>query len=258
VTLRHLVVSVHDVAPTSRARVEAILQRLSALGITRRSLLVIPNLRGTLPIDQDAAFCEWLRGRQAEGDDIVLHGYEHVAVGAPRGMIERFRNRWFTNNEGEFLSLEYDDAADRVRRGRTLLRRAGFDASGFVAPAWLINGAGLRAIRDLGFAYTNSYLGFIDLQQQERYHAPSLVFGPGRINEDLGIVVQRRSAVLLGRCPVVRVVLHPPCVDHSERMRNILEIVDAQRQARSAITYTELLTTYRRRSLSPGSRGDVH
>jgi predicted deacetylase len=242
---RGLVVSVHDVAPPTQDRVEAILSRLTAIGVTRRSLLVIPNFRGEYPIDEHRAFCQWLRHREAAGDDIVLHGYEHVGVGEPRSALERFRNRWFTDGEGEFLSLEYDQALDRLRRGRMIFGRAGFSATGFVAPAWLINRDGLRAARDLGFAYTNSYLGFTDLQQSRWHAAPSLVFGPGRLDEDLGLVAQRRLSPLLRRFPVIRVVLHPPCVDHQPRMQAMLDITARQIHGRTVTTYSQLLEQYR-------------
>jgi predicted deacetylase len=235
----------HDVAPPSRERVERILDLLTRIGVTRRSLLVIPNLQGRFPVDQDDRFCRWLRQRRDAGDEIVLHGYEHVAVAAPRTTGERFRNRWFTNGEGEFLALDYDDARDRVIRGQAVLRRAGFNPVGFVAPAWLIGEPGLRAVRDIGFEYTNSYFALSDLARERSHVAPSLVFGPGRLNEELGIALQRRLARVLRRCPVVRVVVHPPCIDHDARMASIISIIEQQLAGREPNTYEQLLANVR-------------
>ena len=155
---RQLVVSVHDVAPQTQARVVQLLEMLAAIGVGYRSLLVIPNFRGKGSLDAHGEFCAWLCERRHQGDEIVLHGYEHVGVGRPRNAPERFRNRWFTQDEGEFLSLEYDEAFDRIARGKSMMERAGLHPRGFVAPAWLVNDTGLKAARDLGFQYTNSYL----------------------------------------------------------------------------------------------------
>jgi uncharacterized protein len=242
---RQLVVSVHDVAPQTRTRVEWTLDALAALGVTRCSLLVIPNFRGASPIDRDEDFCAWLRHRQRQGDEVVLHGYEHVGVGVPRGARERFRNRWFTQGEGEFLSLDYHEARDRMERGIAVLTRAGLAADGFVAPAWLITRAGLRAARDLGFEYTNSYAAVVDLARRRSYVVPSLVFGPGHLNEELGIALQRHASRLLRRVPRVRIALHPPCVDAPVRFARIASLVAEQARTHQPVTYLELLGALR-------------
>ena len=255
---RRLVVSVHDVTPESRSLVESMLEMLTALGIARRSLLVVPNFRGARPLDADEDFCAWLRRCREHGDEIVLHGYEHVGVGRPRTAGERFRNRWFTQGEGEFLSLDYHAAFDRIARGRAMLQRAGLHPQGFVAPAWLITRDGLRAARDLGFQYTNSYLKVADLARERTHWAPSFVFGPGHLDEDLGIAVQRRLAFLTAPCPVVRVVLHPPCVEHRGRLARVLALIDAQRVGREPVTYLQLLEHLRRSGGGDAAGRHVH
>jgi predicted deacetylase len=242
---RQLVVSVHDVAPSTRAQVERMLDQLAALGVTRRSLLVIPNFRGASPIDRDEPFCAWLRARSGTGDEIVLHGYEHIAVGAPRTARERFKNRWLTQSEGEFLTLDYGAALARIARGAAMLKRANLEAHGFVAPAWLITPGGLRAALESGFEYSNSYASLIDLARQRSYTVPSLVFGPGHLNEDLGVALQRYVSRVMARCPRVRVVLHPPCVDHRGRFAHITSMIAEQAQTHQPVTYLDLLAGLR-------------
>jgi predicted deacetylase len=244
--VRQLVVSIHDVAPSSWPRVARLLEILAAMGVTRRSLLVIPNFRGEESLDRHGDFCRWLRQRHAEGDELVLHGYEHVAVGEPRTPGERFRNRWFTKGEGEFLSLEYGLAFERIARGKALMDGAGLHSRGFVAPAWLINEEGLRAARRHGFEYTNSYLTLRDLSRERTHWVPSLVFGPGHLNEDLGVALQRRLSTLLARCAAVRIVLHPPCLDHDARLAQVLTIIAAGIRDREPATYLQLLSELRR------------
>ena len=240
-----LVVSVHDVAPPQWHQVRRMLDLLATIGVRRRSLLVIPNYHGLSPIDGHQDFCEWLRLRQREGDEIVLHGYEHVGICAPRGARDRFKNRWFTQGEGEFLSLDYAQARDRIERGMDMFTRAGLDAQGFVAPAWLINRDGVRAASDCGFQYTNSYLTFSDLRNGWRRLAPSLVFGPGHLNEDVGIHIQQRASRALARSPIVRIVLHPPCMEHPARLQRIVGIITQQLHSRDAVSYLQLLARLR-------------
>jgi predicted deacetylase len=249
-----LVVSVHDVAPPHWDRVRRMLDALEAVGVPRRSLLVIPNFQGQWRIDRHDTFCAGLRRLQVDGDEMVLHGYEHVGVGTPDGLVDRFKNRWFTQGEGEFLSLDYRGARDRIERGLELARRMSLDVQGFIAPAWLINAEGLRAARDCGFEYTNSYLRFADLAQGWSRFAPVLVFGPGNLNEDLGIGIQRRLSSLLSRSPVVRVVLHPPCIDHPRRFERILSMIRTQLADHQPVTYLELLSLLRSSDGAPGGR----
>jgi predicted deacetylase len=256
--LRQLVVSVHDVAPQTQPRVEHLLDVLTAIGVPRRSLLVIPNFQGEGSLDAHSEFCGWLRDRGQHEDEIVLHGYEHVAVGQPRSASERFRNRWFTQGEGEFLSLDYGEAFDRIARGKAMMESAGLHPRGFVAPAWLVNDAGLRAARNLGFQYTNSYLGVADLSRSRTHWVPSLVFGPGHLNEDLGIALQRQLARVLSRCAVVRVVLHPPCVDHGGRLARVLSLIERLLRHREPITYLQLIAQLRRDPVDTPPLGHAH
>lgn len=240
-----LVVSVHDVAPPHWERVRAMLDVLDGVGVRRRSLLVIPNFKGRWPLDRQMSLCASLLDLQSGGDEIVLHGYEHGGVGTPRGLVDRFKNRWFTQNEGEFLSLDYRAASDRIGLGLRILRGVGLEARGFVAPAWLISRDGLRAARDCGLDYTNSYFGLQDLAHGWSRAAPSLVFGPGHLNEDLGIALQRRLSRWLSRCPIVRVALHPPCIDHQRRFEQIMTMIREQLTDHRPVTYFELLSHLR-------------
>jgi predicted deacetylase len=252
---RWLVVSVHDVTPPHWDLVQRMLSALDEVGVHRRSLLVIPNFQGRWPIDEYDGFCSGLRDHQGRGDEMVLHGYEHVGVGPPDGLVARFKNRWFTQNEGEFLSLDYHAARDRIERGLELTRRTGLNVRGFIAPAWLVNPQGLRAARDCGFDYTNSYLWLVDLVQSWSRFAPGLVFGPGHLNEDLGILLQRPLSELLSHHSIVRIVLHPPCIDHPHRFEQILSMIRTQLAGHEPVTYCDLMS--RLRSSNTASQGSI-
>jgi predicted deacetylase len=139
-----------------------------------------------------------------------------------------------------------------------MMERAGLQPRGFVAPSWLVTAAGLRAARDLGFHYTNSYLTVGDLANGRRHWVPSLVFGPGHLNEDLGVALQWRLARLLARSHSVRVVLHPPCVDHQARLARVLSIVESQLLDRDPVTYLDLLKSLRGASVAAARKRHAH
>ena len=70
-------VSLHDVAPATRAVSEKMIAELARHGVRVSSLLVVPNYhhRGASMNDRD--FVQWLRDLEAEGHEIVIHGYFH-------------------------------------------------------------------------------------------------------------------------------------------------------------------------------------
>jgi uncharacterized protein len=242
-----LVVSIHDVAPPVWQQVKEILAQLHGAGVERVSLLVVPDYRAESRIDQYPAFCEWLQARQHAGDELVLHGYEHVEVKPPQGLADRIKNRVYTVGEGEFLCLPYSEARDRLERGLDIFRNAGIQSTGFVAPSWLLGKEGLAATRDLGFQYTNTYLQFSDLTLGRTTFAPSLVFGPGNFNEDWALRAQRLMGRLMRRCSIVRAVIHPPCIEDAGRFSQTLRLIAEQLTYRPAITYQEFLNAWRER-----------
>jgi predicted deacetylase len=250
-----LVVSVHDVAPPSWQPVKEILAQLNALGVPRVSLLVIPNYRGQWRVDEHGEFAGWLRERADGGDEIVLHGYEHVEVKPPHGLRDRLKNRLYTVGEGEFLSLTYEEAKNRMEQGLAVFKKAGIQSAGFVAPSWLLSAQGVAAARDLGFQYTNYYLKFTDLGHRKEAFAPSLVFGPGQLNEDWALRSQRFLASLLNRCSLVRVVIHPPCVENIRRFAQTLGIIREQLVRHRPVTYAGYLSDWRNREAAASRAG---
>ncbi|HEX5396787.1 MAG TPA: DUF2334 domain-containing protein, partial [Candidatus Limnocylindria bacterium] len=80
-----LVVSVHDVAPSTLPDVQWLLERLDALGVRPRALNVIPREADNGDIRDCPALVALLRREAAAGSEIVLHGYSHRAAGPLRG-----------------------------------------------------------------------------------------------------------------------------------------------------------------------------
>jgi predicted deacetylase len=209
-----LVVSVHDVAPATAAACRAWASDLDRLGVPA-SLLVIPGPWRGPSILRDADTAAWLRRRLEAGDEVVQHGWVHDRV--PGGA--RWRQAMGTvvaRGCAEFVALDEENAARRLRRGREVFDRLGMAVDGFTPPGWLASPGSLRALRRLGFRYTTSHVGIHplpagrDVRGVRVVRAPALSHRPGgrgeRVAADLLVRVSRRAAAA-GRG--VRIALHP-------------------------------------------------
>ena len=72
---RALVVSIHDVAPATRARIERMLAQVAKAGVPRCSLLVVPDYHHSGRSLGESGFVAWLQELSAQGHEIVLHGF---------------------------------------------------------------------------------------------------------------------------------------------------------------------------------------
>jgi predicted deacetylase len=203
-----LVVSVHDVAPSTAAACRAWVHDLDRLGVPA-SLLVIPGPWRGPSILHDAETAVWLHRRIEAGDEVVQHGWLHDSV--PGG--SRWRQavgKVVARGSAELVALEEDEAVRRLHRGREALDRLGFGVDGFTPPGWLASPGSLQAVRRLGFRYTTSHIGIHPLPAGPVIRAPALSHRPGgrgeRVAADLLARVSRRAAAA-GRG--VRIALHP-------------------------------------------------
>jgi predicted deacetylase len=162
--VKTLIVSLHDAHPGSAPAIEEQLAFLAAYGIRAASILVVPNFHHGAPVAKDAAFCDAVSKWQAGGNEIVLHGYFHDRRESPRETLGTlFWTRLYTNREAEFLDLPAEEARIRLRRGRELFAEKGWNARGFIAPAWLMAPPVTGLCAELGFAYTNTLRELIPL-----------------------------------------------------------------------------------------------
>jgi predicted deacetylase len=158
-----LVVSIHDVAPATREAAEKIITELAHHGVGVCSLLVIPNYHHRGCSTEDREFVRWLQELEGKGHEIVIHGYFHER---PRrngeNLRERFFTRSYTNDEGEFYDLDYDEAFRRITQARHEFTGAGLTPRGFIAPAWLLGSAAERAAAEAEMEYTTRLTGVRD------------------------------------------------------------------------------------------------
>src|SRR5438045_3521477 len=137
-----MVISLHDVAPSTRDLADKIISELVRRGVRVCSLLVVPDYHHQGLATRDRQFVSWLRDLESEGHEIVIHGYFHERPAAQKETLrDKFLTRFYTQHEGEFYDLNYDEALRRITTAQDEFRATGFNPHGFVAPAWLLSKA---------------------------------------------------------------------------------------------------------------------
>lgn len=242
---RSLVVSVHDVAPSTLAGVRWLLGRLDALGVAPRVLKAIPLEGGDAGADlrRHPEVGALLREEAARGSEIVLHGYTHRAAGPPRGdPLLRLRARLFAAPVAEFLGLEAGAIRERLLAGRAVLRDVGVEARGFCAPGWLA-GPGVRpALAELGFRYDLGMLAIRDLERGRTLRVPSLGYmGAGGAYEEAVAVAGGLTLAAWSGAPALRLFLHPQGAPDSAACRRSLRVLARLLRGRRPVTYGHLL-----------------
>lgn len=241
-----LVVSIHDVAPSTQATVQEMIDELKKSGVPCCSLLVIPYYHEKKSLTQDPVFVKWLQEKQREGHEIVLHGWCHLR---PTAAHERLWTRWmtqhYTRGEGEFYDLSYDEARAKLKKGKVALETAGFElqkVSGFIAPAWLLSKEAERAVIDEGFSYTTRLHGVIYFQKNSFmfFRSQSMVYSVSSAwrrqvsliwNEFLFRRAEQRE------WPLLRLGLHPPDWRYPSIQKHALLTVSRAIKKRKAMTY---------------------
>lgn len=233
--------SVHDVAPPTRAASEKIINELRRRGIDVCSLLVVPDYHRTGRVSDDQKFVDWLRELEGDGHEVVIHGYFHQR---PRREGETLRGRLltrcYTGGEGEFYDLDYAEALRRITRARDEFAAAGLKPRGFIAPAWLLGAEAQRAARDAEMEYTTRLRSIVDLRSREVSHAPSLVYSVRsgwRRAASLGWNLA--LAQLQSSNPLLRLSIHPPDFAHPLIWAQINRLAETLVESRTPTTYRD-------------------
>jgi predicted deacetylase len=248
-TRNSLVVSIHDVAPSTRETTEKIISELARRGVRACSLLVVPDYHHREKFAEDRQFVSWLRDLEAQGHEIVIHGYFHER---PRRLRESFRDQFitqiYTQGEGEFYDLSYDEAFQRITRARDEFRQAGFSPRGFVAPAWLLNSQGEKAARDAEMEYTTRLSNVQDLRSNEIFPTRSLVYSvrsPWR--RATSLAWNAMLAKWIENNSLLRLSIHPPDYIYPAIWRQISDLIRAMDGVRTSTTYRDWIGEQRTR-----------
>jgi predicted deacetylase len=236
---RALVVSIHDVAPATRVRVERMLALLDRLGVPSCSLLVVPDYHHRGRSLSDVVFVEWLRSLVAAGHEIVIHGFYHErARGVGESLEQKFVTRVYTADEGEFYDLDYEEAALRIGDGKKEFAAYDFDPQGFIAPAWLLGAEARRAAVDAGFRYTTTLRTVEDFSTGKQFNSQSLVYSVRSAWRRMVSLCWNRMLFLrLTKNRLLRIGLHPPDIEHEKIWRQIAVLVREALRDREPTTY---------------------
>ncbi len=130
-----IAVALHGIEPATFERCAVIRDWLDDHGVDRVTLLVIPA-RDLHPIgERSPAMIEWLGECRRTGDSIAQHGFQLVRPGASSSS-GRLLGRGYGQRRGEFVGLDIEETRRAVHAGWRLLKLAGIEPDGFVAPAY--------------------------------------------------------------------------------------------------------------------------
>jgi predicted deacetylase len=236
-----LAVAIHGLEPATFERCALIRDWLSDHGVDRVTLLVIPA-RDLHPVgERSPEMVRWLSERRRLGDSIAQHGFQHVrgSRASARGALAH-PNRL---RRGEFVGLDDEETRRALHAGWRLLKLAGIEPDGFVAPAYAYTTALRRALG-------GRFSWWADLLRVHKDAACSgaasrtplapawTLAGTGPVSRAMTPALVRAGALLPTR--TLRLDLHPAdlrCARHMMALEWVLERVAPRR---AAVTYLEL------------------
>lgn len=240
---RALVISIHDVAPETRARVEQMISELSGIGVACCSLLVVPDYHHRGRSLGEPVLLRRLRELEVGGHEIVIHGYYHERVRRPgESARQKLLTRVYTADEGEFYDLGYEAALRVLREAKEEFSMHGFHPTGFIAPAWLLGVEAQRAAVDAGFRYTTTLREVRDFSSGKEFFSQSLVYS---VRSDwrsaMSLVWNRMLFHRLTNNPLLRLGLHPPDFERRAVWRQVRELVTKALTDHRPMTYQDWL-----------------
>lgn len=224
--MNRLVISIHDVAPSSLDGARDLRARVARRVEGPVSLLVVPRNRGRESW-RSGEGRRWLGERQDGGDELVVHGYTHVGRGGRDGAELRRRGS--------------EAVRDVVGDGIAELGAVGLRAHGFIAPSYAhprdaeaaLLGSGLRWWATRGSLRS----------PQGRVALPSIGLGASTApRRALSPAVAALAVRALTAVPVVRLDLHPADLAHRRLARAVDSLLGALlAQGRRPVVHEEIL-----------------
>ena len=240
---RRIAVAVHDIEPATFERCALIRDWLSDHGVDRVTLVVIPA-RDLHPLgERSPEMVDWLSERRRAGDSIAQHGFRHEQLrrtGWPRQALRPTRS----GRAAEFVGLDDGETRRMVDAGWRVLKLAGIEPDGFVAPSYAYTPALRRALRTRFHWWASLFqLHRSDPASETDRRAPLTPAWRMGTNTRLRRIVSppliRAGSLLCGQ--TMRLDLHPADLQHSRHMLALEWVLGHAGRRREAITYDELL-----------------
>jgi predicted deacetylase len=201
---------------------------------------VVPAWRGDLLLSSAPGVASWIRARQREGADVLMHGFRHDEAGSPRSPIDWIRAVGRTSGEGEFLTLGAEQALPRILEGLRALRSVGLDPVGFVPPAWLARPGLRRALRDAGLPVTEDVARLWLTHGDVAFPSPVIRWSARSTWRAVGssVVAAVRSRTRT-HAAMLRIALHPRDLRSRQVRDSIRHTFDRVRRSRTPMTYSQ-------------------
>jgi len=149
-----LLISVHDVMPSTRSHVSDVLDWLDERQAGPVVLLVVPGS------GWDAGGVEWLRSLERAGHELAGHGWRH-AIEHYGGVYHRLHAALISRRAAEHLALDAAGTAALVRRCHAWFSSVGLRSPRlYVPPAWAMGSLGPGQLTRLPFEWYEDMAGF--------------------------------------------------------------------------------------------------
>ncbi|GAA0717522.1 polysaccharide deacetylase family protein [Dokdonella soli] len=240
---RRLCIAIHDVAPATWPQCMRLLALLDEFDAPPLTLLVVPDYHHRGRVDTDTGFRSGIDARIARGDEVALHGYFHLDDAPPtRHPAQWMRRRLLTAGEGEFAALAQEQAAARLASGLELFGRLGWNARGFVAPAWLLGRGARAALRASALRYTSTHRYLETTADGRRHPAPAI---SASVRSAWRRWSSRRwlaaAPALTADTPLLRLALHPADALHPDILDAWRGVLRQALAGRTALTKSAAL-----------------
>ena len=273
---RTIAVALHDIEPATFERCALIRDWLDDHGVNQVTLLVIPA-RDLHPLaERSPEMVSWLIDRERSGDAIAQHGFQHLRSGRSRGPYQALRTM-SADHETEFVGLDAHETRRAVDAGRRVLKLAGIEPRGFVAPGYAYTPA-LREALCERFHWWAALLGLHSAQpanarramheervpstpaakiyrRRELLGPPIALSSSGRLRRALSPALLRAGALVSGA--TLRLDLHPSDLDRPNHMLALEWVLQRSASSRKAVTYEQLAAGVAQPISSPRSIGEL-
>ncbi|HEY4428674.1 MAG TPA: DUF2334 domain-containing protein [Solirubrobacteraceae bacterium] len=236
---RTIAVAVHGIEPATFERCALIRDWLDDHGVGRVTLLVIPA-RDLHPVgERSPEMVDWLAERRRRGDAIAQHGFQYQAP--PRGISARqLMARAHGGRPGEFVGLDSGETRRAVNAGWRVLKLAGIEPDGFVAPSYAYTPQLRRALK----ARYRWWAGLLRVHTASGHPAgdplaPAWSFAAtGPVRRALSPPLVRAGSLLPTRA--LRVDVHPADLQNARHMLALEWVLGRNGSTRTAVTYEQL------------------
>ncbi|PPK67851.1 hypothetical protein CLV40_10681 [Actinokineospora auranticolor] len=207
-------VSLAGVDAPSLSRCAALADELDRRAVPL-TLLIAPRHAGT-----PAEWVQWVRDRHRNGDDVLMHGFDHTPD--PRSLTLSLGRR------AEFATLPAHEAGLRLTAAMSAMERAALPVDGFAPPRWMASAGTVIALQRKGFRLCADLMSIRDLHTgirvRARVHA---LAGSERTESWRGFALVRTAIRTARRGGTVRLAVDAVDLTRSTHRVALLDAVDA-------------------------------